>query len=71
MTFGLLTFSTTLFEERQKHKVFSCFYNCMSENIGPDDMFIVPRMSNQVIHLTGVSADLFPGHVHIGKEYGG
>jgi len=41
----------------------------MSESITPDDMFIFP--ANQSGHLTGISAYLFPGHVHICEVYGG
>jgi hypothetical protein len=69
MTFGSLTFSTVLSEERQEHKDFSRFYNYMSENIKAGDMFIFP--ANQSYHLTGISAYLFPDHVHICEEYGG
>jgi hypothetical protein len=69
VTFSLLTFSATLSTERQEHKNFSRFYDYMSENMAADDMFIFP--ANPSWHLTGISAYLFPGHVHISKEYGG
>jgi hypothetical protein len=66
VTFSLLTFSATLSTERQEHKDFSRFYDYMSENIRADDMFIFP--ANQSVHLSGISAYLFPGHVHINKS---
>lgn len=69
ITFSFLTFSATLSAERQEHKDFSQFYDYMSANIAADDMFIFP--ANQSGHLTGISAYLFPGHVHIGKEHSG
>jgi hypothetical protein len=68
-TFSFLTFSTTLATERQEHKDFSRFYNYMSENLKAGDMFLFP--ANQSGHLSGISAYLFPGHVHICELYGG
>jgi hypothetical protein len=69
IAFSFLTFSTTLSTERKEHNDFSQFYEYMSENIVPDDMFMFP--ANQSSHLIGISAYLFPGHVHICEIYGG
>jgi hypothetical protein len=69
ITFSFLTFSEILAAERQEHKDFSRFYDYMSENLEAEDMFLFPE--NQSVHLTGISAYLFPGHVHICELYGG
>jgi hypothetical protein len=69
ITFSFLTFSTTLSTERQEGKDFSRFYEYMAENLAADDMFLFPE--NQSGHLVGITAYLFPGHVHICEVYGG
>jgi hypothetical protein len=69
ITFSFLNFSVILSTERQEHKDFSQFYDYMSENIAADDMFIFP--ANQSGHLSGISAYLFPSHVHICELDGG
>jgi hypothetical protein len=72
IAFSFLTFSTTLASERKEHNDFSRFYEYMSKNIAPDDMFIFPpKQASIASHLIGTSAYLFPGHVHICEEYGG
>jgi hypothetical protein len=59
LSIGIITLSSSLYEERKEHQDFMGFYAYMSEQIQPGDMFIFPPKEG---HMVGVSAALFPGH---------
>jgi uncharacterized membrane protein len=65
VSFGILSFSTSFYKERRENKDFEQFYTYLSENIHQDDIFIFPPKYKQGVHLSGITAYLFPNHSYV------
>jgi hypothetical protein len=60
--FGIMSFSTSFYNEKKEHNDFNSFYNYLVERVTANDIFVFipPEESG---HMIGNIAYLFPGHI--------